>query len=682
MGESLVEAPKVENKMGESVPCLQESVSFGRFEHDSLCWERWSTFPTNKYLEEVEKCSTPGSVAQKKAYFEAHYKKIAARKTELLDQEKKRETELMNSEDQSQTSLGSVCNHGEEESDAEKPKAQVTATVSELENEEPEFKKKVTDAHTNESDHGANIFDEEWEIADVNGQVSLHIDEPNDGADIIYENEDLQPPCADAIEVLWPKTRNPEIGQPEETVSVEEEGISTLDSEHIEELPHGEVQEREIADKDAQDVVELDDLKKRQEGLVQDKVEENNNAKEEAKDVEGLDSSKEAQKELPLDNVEEREVARKENEDLVKSENPRKMEKGLLQDKFEKGEVAKKETKAPWKSENPKKIHKEMPVNKTTGTTNARKKPASPMAKKSLPIAKSPMLSTPKSLRPALSKIAMSTTDPSAKKENGSTPLSLRKSPMLSAPKSSKTSLSKTATSTNRAMLKKENGSSPLTIKKAARPESKRVLPTSLHMSLSLEPANCDPAVLMTTRKSLIMEKMGDKDIVKRAFKAFQNFSPSSLIKASPTDQFGDKKIGKGSVLVFPQKKEGITRAVKPSNPTPGQLGTRKTGVYPGLYKTGDVDRRNGTSLPASLRLRSQDLGHKQKEVSRNSEQKPRAKEAVGTYLDGKVKLEKPAPARTPSWESSNTRLSSSYNLGQGFFKGLRKDVTKSQASG
>ncbi|PKI47226.1 hypothetical protein CRG98_032363 [Punica granatum] len=68
------------------------SVSFGRFEADSLSWEKWSTFSSNKYLEEVEKCATPGSVAQKKAYFEAHYKKIIAaraRKAELSsDQEK------------------------------------------------------------------------------------------------------------------------------------------------------------------------------------------------------------------------------------------------------------------------------------------------------------------------------------------------------------------------------------------------------------------------------------------------------------------------------------------------------------------------------------------------------------------------------------------------------------------
>ncbi|XP_039068811.1 protein WVD2-like 7 [Hibiscus syriacus] len=74
--------------MGSSNPALEVSVSFGRFENDSLSWEKWSTFSPNKYLEEVEKCATPGSVAQKKAYFEEHYKKIAARKAELLTQEK------------------------------------------------------------------------------------------------------------------------------------------------------------------------------------------------------------------------------------------------------------------------------------------------------------------------------------------------------------------------------------------------------------------------------------------------------------------------------------------------------------------------------------------------------------------------------------------------------------------
>ncbi|XP_051144398.1 protein WVD2-like 7 isoform X2 [Andrographis paniculata] len=78
--------------MSESVKSggrLEVSVSFGRFDSDDLPWEKWSSFSPNKHLEEVGNLSTPGSVAQKKAYFEAHYKKIAARKTEeLLEEEK------------------------------------------------------------------------------------------------------------------------------------------------------------------------------------------------------------------------------------------------------------------------------------------------------------------------------------------------------------------------------------------------------------------------------------------------------------------------------------------------------------------------------------------------------------------------------------------------------------------
>ncbi|KAL4344844.1 hypothetical protein AHAS_Ahas11G0219000 [Arachis hypogaea] len=50
------------------------SISFGRFETEPLSWERRSSFSHNRYLEEVEKCSKPGLVTQKKAYFEAHCK--------------------------------------------------------------------------------------------------------------------------------------------------------------------------------------------------------------------------------------------------------------------------------------------------------------------------------------------------------------------------------------------------------------------------------------------------------------------------------------------------------------------------------------------------------------------------------------------------------------------------------
>ncbi|XP_031123152.1 protein WVD2-like 7 isoform X2 [Ipomoea triloba] len=53
------------------------SVSFGRFENEGLSWERRSSFPRNRYLEEVEKYSKPGSVTEKKAILEAHFRKRA-----------------------------------------------------------------------------------------------------------------------------------------------------------------------------------------------------------------------------------------------------------------------------------------------------------------------------------------------------------------------------------------------------------------------------------------------------------------------------------------------------------------------------------------------------------------------------------------------------------------------------
>ncbi|KAF7133397.1 hypothetical protein RHSIM_Rhsim09G0097700 [Rhododendron simsii] len=53
------------------------SISFGRFEAEPLSWERRSSFSHNRYLEEVEKYSKPGSVTEKKAYFEAHFRRKA-----------------------------------------------------------------------------------------------------------------------------------------------------------------------------------------------------------------------------------------------------------------------------------------------------------------------------------------------------------------------------------------------------------------------------------------------------------------------------------------------------------------------------------------------------------------------------------------------------------------------------
>ncbi|KAJ1412708.1 TPX2, C-terminal [Sesbania bispinosa] len=79
-------ASGISNEANESNPihALGQSISFGRFMSESLAWEKWSSFSHNRYVEEAERYSRPGSVAQKKAFFEAHYKKLAAQKAAAL----------------------------------------------------------------------------------------------------------------------------------------------------------------------------------------------------------------------------------------------------------------------------------------------------------------------------------------------------------------------------------------------------------------------------------------------------------------------------------------------------------------------------------------------------------------------------------------------------------------------
>ncbi|XP_052138939.1 protein WVD2-like 7 isoform X2 [Oryza glaberrima] len=66
-------APDHQSWKAEMMSALGESVSFGRFLAEPLEWGRWSAFAHNRYLEEAAHQSRPGSVAQKKAFFEAHY---------------------------------------------------------------------------------------------------------------------------------------------------------------------------------------------------------------------------------------------------------------------------------------------------------------------------------------------------------------------------------------------------------------------------------------------------------------------------------------------------------------------------------------------------------------------------------------------------------------------------------
>lgn len=75
------------------------SISFGRFEVESLSWERRSSFSHNRYLEEVEKYSKPGSVTEKKAYFEAHFRKKALLSQSSSESQNGREDQTSENDD-------------------------------------------------------------------------------------------------------------------------------------------------------------------------------------------------------------------------------------------------------------------------------------------------------------------------------------------------------------------------------------------------------------------------------------------------------------------------------------------------------------------------------------------------------------------------------------------------------
>ncbi|CAD6270140.1 unnamed protein product [Miscanthus lutarioriparius] len=61
------------NWKADMMSALGESVSFGRFLMEPLKWGKWSAFTHNRYLEKVVVQARSGSVAQKKAFFKAHY---------------------------------------------------------------------------------------------------------------------------------------------------------------------------------------------------------------------------------------------------------------------------------------------------------------------------------------------------------------------------------------------------------------------------------------------------------------------------------------------------------------------------------------------------------------------------------------------------------------------------------
>ena len=118
----------------------------------------------------------------------------------------------------------------------------------------------------------------------------------------------------------------------------------------------------------------------------------------------------------------------------------------------------------------------------------------------------------------------------------------------ISTPKSSKPA-SKTPTKTVTPASSTRKGSSPSLTRRqiTSSGESRKFANKPLHMSLSLAPSNPDPAPQSTMRRSLIMERMGDKDIVKRAFKTFHNSFNQPKTSVEDKSLIKKQVIGKSS---------------------------------------------------------------------------------------------------------------------------------------
>ncbi|TXG56383.1 hypothetical protein EZV62_017696 [Acer yangbiense] len=510
MGESILDAPNLEDKMGETAssnPDLEVSVSFGRFANDSLSWEKWSSFSPNKYLEEVEKCATPGSVARKAAYFEAHYKKIAARKAELLDQEKQ-----MDDEDHSESI---------DQSDGDLIRDNCRTTDSEF------------DLPECQSSNGGVV---NQEISLVNEESGNLVNESN--GDVVTS-------------------------------------VVMCQSSSI-----GEIKEAEI----------------RSESTNLDKQEE-------------------------VEHV------------LVKEEEENgsigmRVVKELQEREMEDNQKVKNETV---KSDRPKESRKITPVNKDRNMSRIKKKPTSSITKAS-PIAKASPIS---------------------------------KALPISTPKVSKPASTSTPVTSSRSSTKIANSSPLLRSKNFSAVESKKVAPKSLHISLSLGPSSSDPASLNTTRKSLIMEKMGDKDIVKRAFKTFQNnynqLKPSGEERSPASKQVSVKGTEpRVSTSITPQKENG------------------------GSFKAASVEKKYAKAAPSSFALKSNERIEKRREVPKKMEEKSNAREADRRRLHTKPKEDKEAENKTTrqnhNFKSTSITSMPGFNRGKKITKGsVDKEGSKNE---
>ncbi|RZC80119.1 hypothetical protein C5167_042695 [Papaver somniferum] len=609
------------------------SVSFGKFENDLLSWDKWSSFSQNKYLEEVEKCATPGSVASKKAYFEAHYKKIAARKAaaELLEQEQQLEgdsgksncrsnngKQAQDEDDTFEFDLGrgnrsqgfgkcklSLIHAAEPIQDADGVNCQVSVsqvskaemygqqhnfTAENLEasvtcrGETPNEKSKTetkelevsTSAKVESQQHSQdhNVRNTEmhsqqhnFTAEDLEASVSLP-DETPDGKSKT-KTEELETPTSVQVESQQ-CSQEQNVGNTEmhsQQHNFTAEGLEASVSgrgETTDEKSKTETKELETATS-----AQVESQQCSQEDNVRnaEMCSQQHNLK-----TQELEPSISAQLENPL----ERSKAQTEEVVLVEAKNCYNESHAKVEDVQENQSVSlppssvKEESNMSTKSQEHVEVetHSGRAQSETTSISHVeeiettklkpRKEPRKvhprvPAAKEKIPAKTTRKLVTPKT-----------------------------KAAQTSVSKASKPSQSLPAISTTcRTPARKDSSPSLLKNKQLFSADNKRTTSsTSLHMSLNAPPVKSDSSFLNTTRRSLIMEQMGDKEIVKRAFKAFKNTYGTPLSNGEGTSSTSQQLPERGSSSTIPQKdKKGTGMSVGKASPSTKQVAARPTSL-------------------------------------------------------------------------------------------------------
>ncbi|XP_020238076.1 protein WVD2-like 7 isoform X1 [Cajanus cajan] len=197
-------ASGISNEANENNPihALGQSISFGRFMSESLAWEKWSSFSHNRYVEEAERYSRPGSVAQKKAFFEAHYKKLAAQKAAaLLEQANNGAPNNATGQEHE----GVVDNDNDNDNDADTHHSQISPNSVMVSKEEQDATKALSFSFASEHDAMVRLTASDH---DPNSSVETSVIAP--GSDKVVGAEPVMEEVAavvvgDSMKVEWQK---------------------------------------------------------------------------------------------------------------------------------------------------------------------------------------------------------------------------------------------------------------------------------------------------------------------------------------------------------------------------------------------------------------------------------------------------------------------------------------------